>query len=60
MIKISTSLFTLMQLAKAFGDAKKSGDEKSIEQAEKNLRAYEKIVLKSDELNTHLTRHDIF
>lgn len=58
-MKIVTSLRTLMQAAKAVGDAKKSGDPVAIQQAEDQLKSYEQLVLKSDHMLTGLTTGDL-
>jgi hypothetical protein len=50
----------LMRLAKALGDAKKSGDKEKIEKAQAAHDAYHSICLKADEMViTGITRGDL-
>ena len=53
MLKVVTSLTTLMCLAVGVGKARSSGDSAKLEEAEKELKAYEDLVRKSDEMFTH-------
>lgn len=55
MIKIVTSLTTLMLLAVEVGKARSSGEPVKLEEAEKELRIYEDLVKKSDEVLTNMT-----
>ena len=55
MIKVVTSLGTLMLLAVEVGKARLSGDPVRLEEAEKELKIYENLVKKSDETLTHMT-----
>lgn len=55
MVKIVTSLSTLMLLAVEVGKARLSGDPVRLEEAEKELKIYENLVKKSDEALAHMT-----
>jgi hypothetical protein len=59
MVKIATSLNTLMLLAVKVGKARSSGDSVRLEEAEKELKIYENLVKKSDETLTHMTRSQL-
>jgi hypothetical protein len=56
MVKIVTSLGTLMLLAVEVGKARSSGDSVRLEEAEKELKVYEGLVKKSDKVLTNMTR----
>jgi len=51
-VKVVTSLQTLMLLAKDVGNAKKTKDPEKIAEAERRLRSYEELCLRSDEMST--------
>lgn len=58
-MRIISSWHTLINLAHAVGNAKKSGDAKRIKQAEKELKDYEEIVKMSDSMNLHVRKGDL-
>lgn len=55
MLKTVTDLRTLMHLAKALGDARKSGDEKRIAEAQRRHDEYRDLCLSSDEMRMGMT-----
>lgn len=59
-MKIVANFQTLMKLAKEVGDAKRSGDEQRLAQAERAHNAYKEICVKADELHTGYTYGDLY
>lgn len=54
-MEVVTSWSTLMQLAKAVGDARKSGDAAALERAQAEHDAYRDLCLKSDRMHLGMT-----
>jgi hypothetical protein len=54
-MKIVASFQTLMHYSKLLGEARKSGDETKIKEAQKKLNAYADICLKADSMLTGFT-----
>lgn len=54
-MKVYTSLHTLMKLAYELGQARKSGDEERIREAEKRHDEYRDLCLESDAMVTGIT-----
>lgn len=54
-MKIVTNFGTLMRLAKELADAKRSGDEKRIANAEQAHNEYHKLCLEADEIHIGVT-----
>lgn len=59
-MKIVTSWQTLMQYAKAVGNAKKQGDVEALQEAEKQLKTYEDLVKRSDHTITGFTYGNLY
>lgn len=59
-MKTYTSWQTLMFYAKNVGDAKKTGNEQQIKEAEQQLKEYEQLCLKSDKMILPYTTGDLF
>ncbi len=56
-IKVVTSFKTLMTLARAEAEARKSGDPEKIEEATRQHREYHSVCLKSDEIIVDALQH---
>ena len=59
-MRIVTSFYVLMRLAKDLGIAEQGGDSEKIEAAKKAHDDYRDLCLASDEMMTHYTHGDLY